>query len=112
MIMEAKGKIIAVLPLQSGTSKSSGKAWSSQQYVMEIPGDYPKKMCFQVFGAEKIREAGINLGDTVSVNFDIDANEYNGKWFNRINAWKVSKDASAAPPVAPPPVTQNDDMPF
>ena len=86
--MEISGKIIAVLPLQSGTS-NSGKEWQKQEFVIETQGDYPKKMCYQLFGEERIKSNSANVGDEVTVSFDIDAKEWNGKWFNSVNAWKV-----------------------
>ena len=86
--MEISGKIIAVLPLQSGTS-NSGKEWQKQEFVIETQGDYPKKMCYQLFGEERIKSNSANVGDEVTVSFDIDCREWNGKWFNDIRAWKV-----------------------
>ena len=48
--MEITGKIIAVLPEQSGVSKA-GNEWKKQEYVLETHDQYPKKVCFQIFGA-------------------------------------------------------------
>jgi len=87
--MEISGKIIAVLPIQQGTSKGSGKQWSKQDFVIETQEQYPKKMCYQIFGEEKIKMHGAQVGDDVDVSFDIDCKEWNGKWFNSVNAWKV-----------------------
>ena len=41
----------------------------------------------------------------VSVSFDIDAHEYNGKWYNQTNAWKVEQ-AQAQPQAQPQPQPQ------
>ena len=48
--MELTGKIIAVLPAQSGTSNRTGNPWMSQEYVLETHDQYPRKCCFRVFG--------------------------------------------------------------
>ena len=93
--MELQGKIIAVLPIKSGTS-SSGKQWTSQEYVLEIGGQYPKHVCFEVFG-DKIGEFGIQLGDELSVSFDIDARQWKDRWFNAIRAFRVNHLSSAQP---------------
>ena len=53
--MEVTGKIIAVMPAQSGVSQRTGNTWMTQQYVLEVPGMYPKKMVFEVFGEDKIK---------------------------------------------------------
>lgn len=87
--MEAKGKIIAVMPAQSGVSQRTGNTWMTQQYVLEVPGMYPKKMVFEVFGEDKIKTFNVKQGMEVTVSFEIDAHEYNGRWFNEVRAWNV-----------------------
>jgi ABC-type spermidine/putrescine transport system permease subunit II len=49
--MELSGKIIAVLPAREGVSKS-GNPWKTQEYVLETHDQYPRKMCFNLFGAD------------------------------------------------------------
>lgn len=61
----------------------------SQQYVLEVPGMYPKRMVFEVFGEERIRSFNIQNGQDVVVSFEIDAHEYQGRWFNEVRAWNV-----------------------
>ncbi len=87
--MELTGKIIAVMPAQSGTSQRTGNQWKSQQYVLEVPGMYPKRMVFDVFGEDKISKFNIQQGMEATVSFEIDAHEYNGRWFNEVRAWDV-----------------------
>lgn len=86
--MEIQGKIVAVLPVRSGVS-AKGTQWSCASYVVETQEQYPKKLCFDVFGEEKIKEFGIMPDEIVRVSFDIDAHAYNDRWFNSIRAWKV-----------------------
>ena len=93
--MEIKGKIITVLPIKSGTSKS-GKEWRSQEYVIETEGQYPKHVCFEVFG-DKIGEFGIQLCDELNVSFDIDAHQWKDRWFNSIRAFRVNHISSTQP---------------
>lgn len=89
--MEITGKIIAVLPANSGTSARTGNPWMSQTYVIETQGQYPKKLAFDVFGEERIKQFNIKQGEELTVRFDIDAHEYNGRWFNQIRAFNVEK---------------------
>lgn len=131
--MEVTGKIIAVLPEQGGVSKA-GNEWKKQEYVLETQEQYPKKVCFQIFGADKIAQSAIQVGETLTVSFDIDSREYQGRWFTNINAWRVERAvlpeagmqevtpgnfAPAAAPVASPaaapdfgPANPVDDLPF
>ena len=87
--MELTGKIIAVMPANSGTSQRTGQTWMSQQYVLEVPGMYPKRMVFEVFGEDRITSFNIQNGQDVVVSFEIDAHEYQGRWFNEVRAWNV-----------------------
>ena len=89
--MEITGKIIAVLPANSGTSARTGNPWMSQTYVIETQGQYPKKLAFDVFGEERIKQFNIQQGEELTVRFDIDAHEYNNRWFNQIRAYNVEK---------------------
>lgn len=87
--MEIQGKVIAVLPERSGVSARG--EWKSQTYVIETQEQYPKKMAFDVFGADRIASFGIHSGEVINVSFDIDAHEYQGRYFNQIRAWNVTK---------------------
>lgn len=109
--MEIQGKIIAVLPLQQGISKNTGNEWQSQEYVIETQEQYPRKCCFRVSGKEKISQFNINIGEVLCISFDIDAHEYNGRWFNNFNAWAVKRIEWAT--VIPTLKTDEfDDLPF
>lgn len=86
--MELQGKIIQVLPLLEGTSKN-GNVWKSQPYVLETQEQYPKKVYFEVFGEDRIKQNPAQDGDVVTISFDIESVEYNGKWFTKVRAWKI-----------------------
>ena len=97
--MEIVGKAIAALPVRSGVSQRTGEQWQSREYVIETQEQFPKKMCFEVFGTDKLKEFNIRNNDLIKVHFDITSREYNGKWYNSIRAWKVehvNQDGSAA----------------
>ena len=94
--MDFTGKIIFALPAKSGLKKN-GESWKSQEFVIEnTEGQYPKKMCFNVFGEDKIKSFDIKLGEDIKVSFDIDAKQWQDRWFNSINAWKVEKVSATA----------------
>jgi hypothetical protein len=107
--MEISGKIIQVLPEQGGVSKTSGKEWKLQAYVLETQEQYPRKVHFEVFGEDRIKANPCQLDDIVTVSFDIESREFNGRWYTSIRAWKIQQgvvttDATIAP-VADVPVT-------
>ena len=100
--MDLTGKVIAILPASSGVSQRTGNPWMSQDYVIEVPGQYPKKCLFRVFGEDRIKQFNIQMGEDITVSFDIDAHEFNGRWFNGVRAYNVQRGA-AVPPVAGAP---------
>ena len=101
--MELTGKIIAVMPVRGGVSQRTGSEWKVQEYVLEtINEQYPRKMSFEVFGVDRIASFAIKVGEEMTVSFDIDAHEYNGRWFNQIRAWKVDRNVSSQVPASAP----------
>ena len=131
--MEIIGKAIAALPVKSGVSQRTGEQWQSREYVIETQEQYPKKMCFEVFGTDKLKEFNIRNNDLIKVHFDITAREYNGKWYNSVRAWKLehvnpqtqttettqvqtSAPVQAQTPATPAPAAaaqeSEDDLPF
>ena len=128
--MELTGKIIAVMEARGGVSARTGNSWKTQEYVLEVPGQYPKRCVFNVFGEDRINQFNIQNGDELTIQFDIDAREYNGRWYNDVRAYNVIRGqqpvagapvAAAAPsaatspfPPAQEPVSEgsSDDLPF
>ncbi|MCD8289600.1 MAG: DUF3127 domain-containing protein [Prevotella sp.] len=125
--MDLQGKVIAVLPSRSGTNARG--EWMAQDFVIETHDTYPRKMVFSVFGADRLQRFNVQMGQEILVSFDIDAHEYNGRWFNSVRAYDVRQMdpagvASApftAPAAAPQPAPQAapaasddniDDLPF
>jgi hypothetical protein len=109
--MDLTGRIIAVLPAQSGVSARTGNSWMSQDYVIEVPGQYPRRCVFRVFGEDRIKMMNIQMNEDLTVQFDIDAHEYNGRWFNDVRAFNVIRGqvapaADMAPAAAPFPPQQ------
>ena len=112
--MELQGKIIAVLPERSGVSARG--EWKTQDYVLETHDQYPRKIVFNVFGGDRIAQFNIKAGDEITVSFDIDAHEYQGRWYNSIRAWNVQHidvaAAQAAAPVQAAAPSQPEQAPF
>ena len=121
-IMEINGKIVELLPEQSG--QSANGTWRKQQYILETDDQYPKKICFMAWG-DKIDDFNIQQGENVEISVDLESREYNGRWYTDVKAWKVSRHGSDAdssyplpsqdindPPSAHIPPLNNDDIPF
>jgi hypothetical protein len=113
--MEAEGRVIQVMPTESGITKA-GKGWSKTTFVIDTGGEYPKKIAIDVMG-DKVQLP--NVGEDVTVSLNIESREYNGKWYTNVNAWKVETGAGQSAPTAPSAnvpaaakMGEPDDLPF
>jgi len=117
MSMELKGKVIQLLPPQSGMGKKG--PWKKQEFIVETQSQYPKKVCLSIWG-DKIDQFGISVGDQVNVAVDLESREYNGRWYTEARAWKLEKSGGSAPmtdPIGDEPFANSspasaDDLPF
>lgn len=104
--MEISGKVIAKLPLQSGTAKSTGRPWKKQEYVLETHDQYHRQVKFDFFG-ERVDQYPLEIGDEVTVSFDLESREFSGRWYTDVRAWKAEKGQPnggfGAPTQANPP---------
>ena len=104
--MEFTGRIIKALEPRGGVSNKTGNPWKMQDFVIEETiGQFPKRMAFNVFGEDNLNRFNIQEGQELTVSFDINAREYNGRWYNDVRAWNVVA-AAQAQPVAQPAATQ------
>ena len=100
--MDIKGKIIQKLDLQSGTSKA-GNAWKKQEYVLETMDSFPRKVKFDFFG-DRADQYPLEVGDVITLSYDIESREFNGRWYTDIRGFKaVKEDPNAAAAPAPYP---------
>jgi hypothetical protein len=92
--MDINGKIVQLLDKQTGQGKNG--TWEKQDYILETEGQYPKKVCFNLWG-DKIGQFGIQQGDQVQVSFDLESREFNGRWYTDVRAWNVKKVGATQP---------------
>ena len=117
--MDIKGKVVQLLPLQTGMGKKG--QWKKQEFIVETPGQYPKKVCLSIWG-DKIEQFNVVVGDQVSISVDLESREYNGRWYTEARAWKLEKTSSASGGSGAPQPTEepfysqetggSDDLPF
>jgi len=87
--LKVKGKIVKVLAIESGESKA-GKEWKKQGFVIDTGAQYNPKVCFNLFGDDKIDMLkNFGEGEEVDVYFNISSREFNGKYYHNIDAWKI-----------------------
>ena len=121
MALELEGTIRQKLGVQSGTSARG--AWAKQEFILEFPdGNYTSQACFTAWGQDKVQELDkYQVGDRVKVSFNLKSREYNGRWYNDLQIWRIApagadvpqQPAAASYQAAPqaPPAPSLDDMP-
>jgi uncharacterized protein DUF3127 len=116
--MEIAGTVVSLLPLQTGQGKNG--VWKKQEFILETPGQYPKKVCLSLWG-EKVDEIKLSIGEKITASINLESREYNGRWYTEARAWKVAKQTGSSNRDTPPPPsddsfipdnTASDDLPF
>nr|WP_297338337.1 DUF3127 domain-containing protein [Algoriphagus sp.] len=115
--MELSGKVIQKLPEVGGNSKN-GNAWRKQEFILETPGQYPKKVCVALWG-DKIEQFGLQVGEQVSLSVDVESREYNGRWYTEVKAYRVERNGTGSAGAASTPEVdtfhadgEEDQLPF
>ena len=102
MALEIEGTLAQKLPVQSGNSARG--PWAKQEFILEFPdGNFTAKACFTAWGQEKVQDLGkYQVGDKVKVSFNLKSREYNGRWYNDLQIWKIAPaGAQPAQPAQP-----------
>lgn len=89
--MEITGILVKQVAIREGVSSRNGNPWKIGEYLLEVPGQYPRHVVFRVSDGQVGRMARFDslVTKMVTVSFDIDAHEYEGRWFNEITAWGI-----------------------
>jgi len=134
MALELEGTIRQKMGVQSGTSARG--QWAKQEFVVDFPdGNFTSQACFTAWGQDKVQELDkYQVGDRVKVSFNLKSREFNGRWYNDLQIWRIAPAGEVQPaapaasaymqpaapaPMAPAPTLEDmpgdaadDDMPF
>lgn len=107
--LKIEGRILKVMPAQSGTSQRTGNSWMTQEYVLQFHvwdgARNPNYFIFRVFGEDRIKQFAIKEGDDVRVHYYPDGHEHEGRWFGENAAHKVEIILRDGQPIAQPPTS-------
>jgi|SRR5690554_40065 len=114
--MKVQGKITKILEKVTGQKKDGSGEWAKQNFVVTTDEQYNNRYCFEVFGQEKVDNLTKfnKVGDEVEVEFNVQTNEWEGKYYTSLQAWKIKKVAvPEAVQETNQPVEEDDgDLPF
>lgn len=106
-IIKEKGTIAVLGEVQSGTSQS-GNPWYRQTIVVDVAGyngSY-RKVALQASGNIVGDLENAQIGDKVEISYQVTAREYNGRWYNNVDLYKVEFTEASAPVVQNPQYPQ------
>jgi hypothetical protein len=114
--MEFNGKVIYKGETRTGEGKSG--TWKSLEFALEdTSGQYPRKACFEAGTKSHDYADKLKIGDNVTVSYDVDANEFKGRYYNKLKAFKIVVNGGTAAEHKPQVVSTNgsqdlDNLPF
>ena len=101
LIMEEKKiyyKVIEIMPMESGTSQTTGKEWKSREFVAEVIENvrYPNQLLMRLSGDDVKLIDGVNVGDTVELGFNSRVRSYQTRDGKNMHSqenscWKITK---------------------
>lgn len=91
--MEIKGKLVKVLTLETGISKS-GKEWQKQTVVIDSGDEFNNLTAVSAFGEDKIKHLNkLQVGMTVTILCNVYSREYNGKYYHNIDGYHFTQQS-------------------
>jgi len=104
-----KGAIKLINPIKVISDKFSVREF----VITTADAKYPQEIIFQTVNDKMDVIAPYGEGQEVEVYFNVRGREYNGRYYNTLDAWKVQGTAVPAPSVLDSILNnETDDLPF
>ncbi len=100
------GRIKVIMDLQTFDS-----GFTKREFVVTTQEQYPQDVKMELIRDRTNLIDQFNVGDTVTTSFNVRGNEYNGRYFVNLQAWRISAAAPGATDGPPAPVPMETMMP-
>lgn len=111
--MEFEGRVRKILPLRSGTSKSTGNEWKALPFIFEYfeneTDRYADSVLLETFDTNVIDN--LQEGMEVRCGFSHRTREYEGRTYNEVRLYKIQSIKKSQEPAAPQAPAANDNTP-
>lgn len=114
MELKINGKVKIILDTQTFDS-----GFSKREFVITTQEQYPQDVKLECIKDKTAMLDSLTVGDDVDVSFNVRGNEYNGRYFVNLQAWRIEKGSAAIAPAPEAPDTAlepmaegEDDLPF
>lgn len=106
---------MAVQPIETGEGKNG--PWKKRLFVIEYPdGNFQKTLALTAWNDKADTLLEHMTGREVTVSFNAESREYNGRWYTDLKAWRIEQSddsAESSAPVGEPGEQGNDgQLPF
>jgi len=87
--------------------------FSKREFVLKTDGEYPQEVKMEAVIKTCDLLDKYRVGQRVSVQYNVRGNEYKGKYFVNLQAWKITADAQAVAGEETQAAPESeDDLPF
>jgi hypothetical protein len=93
-------------------TQTFASGFQKREFVITTAEQYPQDVKFEVVKDKCDLLDRYKVGQSVTVSFNIRGNEYNGKYYVSLQAWKIEAETQAAPAPVAAPVSDDSDLPF
>jgi hypothetical protein len=111
--MEFEGRVRKILPLRSGTSKSTGNEWKALPFIFEYfeneTDRYADSVLLETFDTNVIDN--LQEGMEVRCGFSHRTREYEGRTYNEVRLYKIQSIKKSQEPAAPQAPATYDNTP-
>jgi len=103
---EVSGKLKTVMEVQSFAS-----GFTKREFVLTTEEQYPQDIKFELIKDKTSVIDKFKENDTIKVSFNLRGNEYNGKYYVNLQAWRVEAEQAGGGSDIPPPLDPMANMP-
>ena len=107
VVLKLEGKIKVIFDKQTFDS-----GFEKREVVVTTAEEYPQDVKFELYKEKCDTLNDFKVGQDVTVLFNLRGNEYNGKYFVNLNAWKIESKSSDNVMEQPIPTVESADLPF
>ena len=103
-----KGAIKLINPIKVINDK-----FSVREFVVTTPdAKYPQDILFQTINDKMDVLESLGVGQQVEVSYNVRGREFNGRYYNTLDAWKIEVTGSKPSQASTQPIELDDDLPF
>lgn len=112
--MQVTGHIKVIMDVQTFDS-----GFTKREFVITTQEQYPQDLKFELIKDKTSLIDKFKVGDRVTVSLNLRGNEYNGKYYVNLGAWKIEaatvqdvEPIQEEPVTSVPPLPEDSDLPF